>query len=332
LEGSRVLRQEMFGLWGKKEFSVEDLGNLEGKNVVITGGTSGLGLASAIALAGQGCNVIFSARNEEKGSRTVEHIKSLHASAKVSFGCCDFGDFKSIRDFAKFILDLDIKLDCLMLNAGIALPGLKIVDGIEEMMLVNHLGPYLLANLLFSKIRESAPSRIVFVSSDAHRLVPANPDWEKVFQNEYEGNWEGFVQYGHSKLANIVAANSLNEKLRPDEKVWINSCHPGILLFNSGVVNTDIVQKDPLISSWTGKLVAGMFSFIGTPANNGCLTQCYLAFSKEVEDIGYRGKYFVPNSKLAEPAPTVNDPKSSLELIRISGKYCSSYMDAIPLS
>src|SRR5919202_2288330 len=145
-------------------------GDMHGKIVLITGGTSGIGKAAATALANLGAEVVVTGRNRERGEDAVEEIRRKSGSRKVSLLLADLAVQAEVRRLAEEFEASHDRLDVLVNNAGlIQSRRTETPNGIEVTFAVNHLAPFLLTNLLLDLLKESAPSRIITVSSDAHR-------------------------------------------------------------------------------------------------------------------------------------------------------------------
>ena len=292
-------------------FKVTDLPDLTGRVFVITGGTAGLGLASAKALASRNATVIICARNEERGQTAVAEVtaENPQAAANVSFGAMDNGDLKSVKAFAEWFLSKGIPLHGLLLNAGIAAVPHKEIDGLESQFYVNHLSHFYLCQLLLEKVKQSAPSRIVFVSSGAHESIKeASPDWSAVSSRKYSGKGDAFNQYGYTKLANVQTATRLQELLEGSQ-VYVNSLHPG-------VVATEIFKK--MFSGAFGIAMAKAFGIFMKSPETGALTQLYLVAHPEVETLQHRGAYFVPTAEKKVPAPAALNAESRKQLWDVS--------------
>jgi NAD(P)-dependent dehydrogenase (short-subunit alcohol dehydrogenase family) len=141
-----------------------------GKVVLITGGTSGIGKAAATALAGMGATVVITGRNEERGKRALQEIREESGNDGVELILADLTVQDEVRRLAEELRERHNQLEVLVNNAGLVLSErTETPDGIETQLAINHLAPFLLTNLLLDLLKESAPSRIVTVSSDAHR-------------------------------------------------------------------------------------------------------------------------------------------------------------------
>src|SRR3712207_3336193 len=143
---------------------------MDGKVVLITGGTSGIGKAAATALAGLGAEVVVTGRSRERGEGALEEIRRESGSDKVSLLLADLAVQAEVRRLAQEFEASHDRLDVLVNNAGL-IQGRRVEtpDGIELTLAVNHLAPFLLTNLLLDLLKESAPSRIITVSSEAER-------------------------------------------------------------------------------------------------------------------------------------------------------------------
>ncbi|KAI9206660.1 uncharacterized protein BJ171DRAFT_457108 [Polychytrium aggregatum] len=285
-------------------FSDNDIPSLAGKVAIVTGGTSGLGYATAHQLAKAGADVIITARNDEKGQKAVAELKALLGdSAKISYAVLNNEDLHSVEAFARSFGETHDSLDILVNNAGIGMPPWKPIHGVESQILVNHLSHFHLTNLLLPKLEKAGElhgdARIVNVSSAGHgfaRPSATNPnvvDWVKA--NE-ENSFEGARNYGFSKLAQIHHVAELTKRLGPGSKIRANAVHPGS-------VHTNIAGSDKQTSSWFGRAIGFFINTFGSSPNIGALTQLYLAASPEVVTKDIRGKYFVPVAKEQLPTP-----------------------------
>ncbi len=248
---------------------------MDGKVVLITGGTSGIGKAAATALAGMGADVIVTGRNRQKGEDAVEEIRRESGNDKVSLLLADLAVQAEIRRLAREFEASHDRLDVLVNNAGVfKTRRTETSDGIEMTLAVNHLAPFLLTNLLLDLLKESAPSRIINVSSGAERLGKIDLD-----DLQSERRYRAFPVYGKSKLANIMFTYELAERLH-DTGVTANCMHPGS-------VNTDFGKNERAVSML---LFRAFKPFMRSP-EKGADTLVYLAASPDVE--GVTGRYFI---------------------------------------
>ncbi len=249
---------------------------MESKTILITGANSGIGKATATALAEMGAHVVMMSRDLEKGEKARQEVARISKSNQVDLMQCDLASMDSIRKFAVAFISKYQKLDVLINNAGIyTKKRMETADGFEYQIGVNHLGHFLLTQLLLDLLKESAPSRIINVSSGAHFAGKIDFNYLQL-QNGYS-SWKSYCQ---SKLANVLFTYELAHRLT-GTGVTVNCLHPGF-------VNTRFAfnreNEKPNLFVRLGK------PFTIEPAN-GAETSVYLAASPEVE--GITGKYFV---------------------------------------
>jgi NAD(P)-dependent dehydrogenase (short-subunit alcohol dehydrogenase family) len=198
-------------------------GVMDGKTVVITGGNSGIGFEAAIALASMGARVVITARNAEKGRKAIERIRQRSANDTAEVRPLDLASFASVREFADTWLADEPRLDVLINNAGGILSERHMTKEHFELTFgANHLGHFLLTDLLLDHIKASAPARIVNVSSIAHRAGSINfadLNWQ---QRRYSGQ----QAYNDSKLCNVLYTRELASRLA-GTGITVNCCHPG---------------------------------------------------------------------------------------------------------
>ncbi len=252
-----------------------DLPALTGKICLVTGATSGIGLETAVNLAKAGALVAITARDEAKGRKCVEEIKGRSGAARVDLLLCDFTSQESTRKLASQVLANYPALHILVNNAGTVYAQRELTtEGIEKTFAVNHLGYFLLTNLLLERIVASAPSRIVNVASTGHHQ--GTMDFDDL---NFERGYSTLKAYGRSKLANVLFTSELARRLE-GKNVLVNCLHPG-------VVATNIWSH---ASFWAQPFLAIAKLFFVTPAQ-GAETITYLAASPEIE--GQSGGYYV---------------------------------------
>jgi NAD(P)-dependent dehydrogenase (short-subunit alcohol dehydrogenase family) len=258
---------------------------MEGKIVLITGGTSGIGRAAATALVATGAEVVVSGRNRERGEATVAEIRHASGSEKVSLMIADLAVQDEVRKLADDFKEQHDRLDVLVNNAGlIRSKRAETPDGIEMTLAVNHLAPFLLTNLLLDLLRESAPSRIITVSSEARRS--ARLDFDDL---QSERRYRAFPVYGMTKKANILFTYELADRLA-GTGVVANCLHPGGV--NTGFGDDD---RSP------GILLFRAFKpFMRTP-EQGAETVIYLASSPEAGEMS--GRYLVDGREVSSAEP-----------------------------
>ena len=202
---------------------------LDGKIVVITGGNTGIGLETAVDLAKRNARVILGCRSVERGERAAVEVRKRSGNDNVVFVQLDLASLDSVRKFAAMILEDEPRVDILINNAGImALPERTLTqDGFEMQFGVNHLGHFLLTNLLLDRIKEAPSARIINVSSRSH--IGGRIDIPNL---NSEMSYSPWLAYSTSKLANIIFTHSLAKHLE-SSRVTVNSLHPGL-------INTDL--------------------------------------------------------------------------------------------
>ena len=260
-------------------------GGMEGKVVMITGGTSGIGRAAATALAAMGAEVVVSGRNRERGEAALAEIRRASGNDKVSLMIADLAVQAEVRKLADDFKERHERLDVLVNNAGlIRSTRTETPDGVELTLAVNHLAPFLLTNLLLDLLRESAPSRIVTVSSEARR--GAQIDFDDL---QSERRYRAFPVYGMTKKANILFTYELAERLE-GTGVVANCVHPGGVNTSFGDDN-----RSP------GVLLFRAFKpFMRTP-EQGADTVIYLASSPEAAEMN--GRYLMDRKEVSPAEP-----------------------------
>ncbi len=261
---------------------------MDGKVVLITGGTSGIGKAAAKALAGMGAEVVVTGRNRQKGEGALQEIRSESGNNRVSLLLADLAAQAEVRRLAKEFRASHDRLDVLVNNAGLyKTRRTETPDGIEMTLAVNHLAPFLLTNLLLDLLKKSAPSRVINVSSEAER-------WGKIDLDDLqsERRYRGFPVYGKSKLANIMFTYELAERLR-GTGVTANCIHPGS-------VNTNMGKNERGV----GILLFRAFKPFMRSPKKGADTLVYLAASPDVQ--GRTGEYFI-DREVATPSKQAYD-------------------------
>lgn len=198
---------------------------LTGRVALITGANTGIGLVTARELAARGAHVFIACRSVEKGQAAAEEIRKTTGNAQLEVLALDLGDFDSVRQCAKAFLARDLPLHLLINNAGLAGSKGRTQSGFELAFGTNHLGPFLLTQLLLDRIKQSAPARIVTVASRAHIRV-SGIDFEAVTKPT-EGK-TGVPEYGVSKLANVLFSAELGRRL-VGTGVTTYALHPGVV-------------------------------------------------------------------------------------------------------
>lgn len=252
---------------------------MEGRTVIVTGGNSGIGKATATALARAGARTVVTARDPERGRQAVEEIRQATGSPSVELALFDLADLHSVRTGADELLDRFDRIDVLINNAGMVLTDrTETVDGYEATFAVNHLGPFLLTNLLADRLAATGDARVVNVASVAHRSARHGLDFGDL---QSRVDYHGMRVYARSKLANLLFTTELARRFRP-RRVTVNALHPGTVATGYGK-DGDTHGFLP----WGLKVIKPV---VLTP-EQGARTSVYLATSPEVA--GITGRYFV---------------------------------------
>lgn len=276
--------------------------DIRGKNILLTGATSGIGLEAAVELARQGARVVMVGRDPRRTEAAVADVKARSGSAEISHLLCDFSSQADIRRLAEEVKARLDRLDVLVNNAGAVNKKRGVtVDGIETTFAVNHLGYFLLTNLLLDLLMRSAPARIVTVASAAHRQ--GTLDFSDL---GYERGYAIMRAYSRSKLANVLFAAELARRLA-GAGVTSNSLHPG-------TVATNIWSGAP---TWAKPLIQLFFRPFFLSVKEGAAPIVQLAASPELE--GVTGKYF-EKGKPVTPAPLARDEALAKQLWKVSAE------------
>lgn len=234
--------------------------------ILVTGPTNGIGRETALGLAALGHRLVLLCRNREAGQKLVNQISLMPQAAEPMLLVADLNNFEQVRAAAVEFLATGKPLDVLINNAGIINVERRVTDGIEEMFRVNHLGHFLLTNLLLDKIIASR-GRVISVASDAHSFC----DHIHYDDLSFADNYKTFEAYGHSKLANMLMIRELAkrlEKLQPEADGARAYClHPGMVASQLGYQN----------KRWYTSIVLFLMKLISITPKQGADTSIYLA-------------------------------------------------------
>lgn len=248
---------------------------IEGKTILITGATNGIGFATAHGLARLGGNIIIVGRDATRAAQTKAEIEKITTPDKVHILLADLTAQAEVRRVAAEIQDQFPQLDALINNAGAVFARRQLtVDGLEMTLALNHLAPFLLTSLLLDKLKQSGAGRVVTVASMAHNgaRIPFG-------DINHERGYSSFGVYGQTKLMNIMFTYALARRLN-GSSVTANALHPGVVASNFGASNG---------GAW--KFVFTLARPFFVTSEQGAETSVYLASSPEVA--GESGKYFI---------------------------------------
>jgi retinol dehydrogenase-12 len=285
---------------------------MNGKTCIITGANSGIGLETARGLANMGAHVVLVCRNPEKGGAAVADIQRGLPGAQLDLLIADMSSLASVRSLATQILEKYPRVDVLINNAGTAIVKRTLsVDGIEMTIAGNHLGAFLLTLLLLDRLKASAPSRIVNVSSEAQRRAVLDMNDIQYERRKYSG----IAAYGQSKVLMNACTFELARRLA-GTGVTANCLHPGVVatnIWHSGQADQPLLMK----------ILVRIFKPFMMDSKRGAEVTLYLATSPDAVKV--TGEYFV-KSKLAECNPIERDPKVVAEIWQWSEKMTGAHL------
>lgn len=276
---------------------------LDGKKVLITGSSSGLGLATAIQLAALGAEVIMAVRSGIPGKG--EEVKRKSGSGKVFMHHVDLSDFDSIKKLVEEVKTTYGTIDILICNAAmVAKKARKAKHGLEEMFTVNYLAKFVLVNLLlkedcFNKKGEGL-SRIIFVSSESHR----NPDgfeWDTFGEFQDYGMGKSVERYGYYKLLMTTFAKELSRRLNPNQHAEYS-----VFALCPGPVNSNIAREAPALFQPLLKVVFGIFFSSPEKASEPVV---YLAASKDIEGKDFDYLFLMSRKEIDKNALDIENGK-----------------------
>ncbi len=276
--------------------------SLVNKHIVVTGGTSGIGLASACLLADAGAHLTVVARNRERGQNALAQLREINPDGQHHIWEMDFANLGMVASATRNYLTEVRPIDVLVNNAAVINSRRKLtVDGFEETFAVNHLAPFLFTGILLTKINREG-GRIINVASGAHDFVRGiNFD-----DLNSERRYRIFKVYGQSKLANMLFTIELARRLER-RGITCNSVHPGAVSTSLGSQNEGVMARLlPLL----------LKPFFKTP-REGAATTVYLCHAPELTKV--TGKYFF-DCKLAKPKPWAEDFSAAKHLWAVSEK------------
>jgi len=274
-----------------------------GKTFVITGGSDGIGLecASQLAMSEPDVRIVLVGRDPRRTAAAVGRLRSESPQCRTDSLLCDFADQTGVRRLAEDLLQTCPRIDVLVNNAGTVFSRRTVTaDGVEATFAVNHLAGFLLTELLLERIRESAPARIVFTSSEGHYAGTLDLD-----DIGFERGYSIMRAYSRSKLANVLTARHLSRRLE-GTGVTVTSLHPG-------AVATNIWSGAP----WFARPVLAIAKRrMERPAVGGSRL-AYLAASPEVE--GATGGYYDHN-RPRDPSRLAQDDALGERLYDLSAR------------
>ncbi len=286
--------------------------DLHGRVAVVTGATSGLGAETARALASVGARVVICGRSVQKCEASAAAIRESVPEADLDVEPFDLADLTTVQMGAERILARYDALQLLVNNAGVMFtPEGRTAQGFETQFGTNHLGHFVLTNLLLPALRAGAPSRIVNLSSGGHGF--SDVLWDD--PNYQERPYDKFEAYGQSKTANVLFAVELDRRFGP-VGIRANAVHPGMIMtdlarhMDEGDMEQLGVRARQREAAGTG---AGLPSF--KSIQQGAATSVWAATSPDLEGIGGR---YLEDVAISAAAPYAADPAAAARLWTMS--------------
>ena len=285
------------------------MSEMAGKVAVVTGGNSGIGKETVVALAQAGANVVIAARNPSKAAAAVKEVQErTSAGDRVATMPLDLASFASVQSFSTAFHERYDRLDVLVNNAGIVLRQRQLTgDGHEVQFQVNHLSHFLLTDLVRDLLVASGKARVVNVASGAHKAARKGLDFDDL-EWERRRYGSGFGVYSATKLMNILFTRELARRLESTD-VTANAVHPGFVASN-------FAREGDTGTIGNIAMVLGR-PFAKSP-EKGAATSIHVAMSPAVE--GVTGQYFA-RSRVAIPAAPALDDAAAARLWEVSEKY-----------
>jgi NAD(P)-dependent dehydrogenase (short-subunit alcohol dehydrogenase family) len=281
---------------------------LDGKNVLVTGASAGIGKESCRVFYKMGANVYLLCRNIQKGEEVrAEILKNSEQKdeQRLVVMQLDLSSFNSVREFCNQWANINLPIHILLNNAGVmAIPRATTEDGFEMQFATNHLGHFLLTNLLIPYLKAARNSRVVNVSSMAHTGSPIRFDvcGKTNIYEEFFGDWKA---YSISKTANILFTVELDRRYKNDG-IRSNCLHPG-------TIGTDLGKENFLVTTF----FAIAKNFIKT-IPQGAATSVLAATATELEGVGGR---YLSDCQFATPKDYAIDPETAAQLWELSSKW-----------
>jgi len=274
-------------------------GPMAGRTVLVTGGTGGIGRATGLGLAMMGAHLAITGRDRGRTEGAAREIRAA-GGGQVDVFVADLSSHSEVRRLAEEVLQRLSRIDVLVNNVGGYWSTRHVTaDGLERTFALNHLAPFLLTNLLLDRLQQSAPARVVTVSSNAH--AQGRIDFDDL---QGERSYSGARAYSQSKLANVLFTYELARRL-PATSVTANALHPGVTRTSFGAEDPGGVQR---------LLVPLMRPFMKAPAQ-GAATSIHLASAPDLEQV--TGRYFA-NSKPKRSSKHSYDEAAAARLWRVS--------------
>jgi retinol dehydrogenase 14 len=276
-------------------------GPMAGRTVLVTGGSGGIGRATALGLARMGADLAITGRDRGRTEGAAGELRAA-GGGQVEVLVADLSSQSQVRRLAEEVLQRLSRIDVLVNNVGGFWNTRHVTaDGLERTFALNHLASFLLTNLLLDRLAQSAPARVVTVSSNAH--AQGRIDFDDL---QGERSYSGAGAYSQSKLANVLFTYELARRL-PASAVTANALHPGVVRTSFGAEDPGGVQR---------RLVPFMRPFMKAPAQ-GAATSIHLASAPDLEQV--TGRYFA-NRKPKRSSEASYDQAAAARLWQVSAE------------
>jgi len=276
---------------------------MQGKTVVVTGGTSGIGEVAALRLAEKGARIVLIARDQARAAATLAKLKNANPTAAHAAHYGDLSALAEMKRVAGEVAANEPRIDVLVNNAGAVFLARKTsVDGLEMTFATNHMAYFVVTNILLDRLKATPGARIVSTASDAHRS--GRLDFDDL---QSEKSYGSFRVYGTSKLCNILFTREVARRL-DGSGVTANCLHPGFVGTRFGQNNASNIFT---------KLLRDAVMSLGISPEEGAKTIIHLASSPDVATIS--GEYFY-KSKVAEPTAAAQNDADARRLWDVSAK------------
>jgi retinol dehydrogenase-14 len=247
---------------------------MAGRTVLITGGTAGIGKATALGLASMGADLAVTGRDRDRADAAAAEIRAA-GGGRVDVFVADLSSQAEVRRLADQVLHALTRIDVLVNNVGGYWNTRHVTaDALERTFALNHLAPFLLTTLLLDRLTDSAPARVVTVSSNAHAM--GRIDFDDL---QSERSYSGARAYNQSKLANVLFTYEFARRM-PAASITVNAVHPGVVSTSFGADDPAVVQR---------LLVPFLRPFMKTP-DRGAATSIHVASAADLAQV--TGRFF----------------------------------------
>ncbi|KAI8060909.1 hypothetical protein BC940DRAFT_337271 [Gongronella butleri] len=288
-----------------KPFDTSQIPDLTGKTHIVTGASNGIGVITALELARKGSHVVLACRSEARTQAVMDRIVKETGNENIEYMHLEMSSLASIKNFADAVLARFDTLDTLLLNAAIMPPESYTLtaDGLESGLGVNCVANAYLSLSLLPLLQQSGPSRIVSVSSEAHKRFRFNL---AAMQDPAKYNY--WHSYQGSKLALTLFTNELARRLEAqgNNQVLVNTIHPGTV--HTDMLRTLLKNASPTMQRFIHLIARTM------PVEKGALTSLYTATSPEIVEKHVIGEYIVPLGKIGKCSGEAKNQKHAAEL------------------